>query len=334
MARTSPTVVDLATLGAESQRARQALALQLAPTPLVSAPELAIEGVEPRLKLECEQPTGSFKIRGATWRLLQMTPAERARGVIAASTGNHALAVAHAASRFHIPATLFVPASTVAAKRRKLNDTSASIQLVDGGCVDAELAARKAARASGKIYVSPYNDPDVIAGQGSLGIELREQWPEVDVVLITVGGGGLISGTAAALEVTRGQRPTPIVIGCSPSANAVMAESVSRGELVSHPDEETLSDGSAGGLEPGTMTLPLCARSVDAWVRLPEHEISHAMVEHLRTRRRAIEGAAATAIAGWRRMAKHLQGRHVAIVVCGGNVSLATLKGVFASLGA
>lgn len=277
-------------------------------------------GAEVHFKLECGQLTGSFKLRGVANRLLAMDPAERARGIVAASTGNHGAAVAHVAAALGCPARVFAPHGADPSKLAAIRAAGAGIEMCGSDCLDAERAARAAAAAAGEVYLSPYNDPLVVAGQGTVGLELHEQLARCDGVFVAVGGGGLIAGVAGFLKSVR---PGLRVVGCSPAASAVMARSVAAGRVLDLPSAPTWSDATAGGLEEGSLTFPLCRQSVDQWVEVSEPEILAAVREVERRDGLRIEGAAGVAVAGLRRTAAAWPGAAVAVVLCGGNRSAA-----------
>lgn len=297
-------------------------------TPTVASPWLSIlTGGEVRLKLENVQATGSFKLRGASNALCHV-PADRlAAGVVAASSGNHGLGLAAAAFRLQVPATIFVPTSTPSAKRQAIGQYGAEVLVHGDDCVVTEQHARQVASSTGRHYVSPYNDPHVIAGQGTVAVELLEQWPEVEVVYVALGGGGLIAGMAAW---ARSVRPGIEFVACSPAASPAMAECVRQGQIVDVPCGDTLSDSTAGGVEPGAITFPLCQQLVDRFVEVDEPSIAAALVATLEQQHLLVEGAAAVAIAACLCDAQR-RGRRAAIVVCGGNLPLATLRAVLAS---
>ena len=223
----------------------------LEPSPALSR----ATGAEVYLKLETAQITGSFKARGALNKLLSLSPAARAAGVVAASTGNHGLATAHALALLGIGGEIFLPASVSRAKLDALESRGARLRLIDDDPGLVETIARRTADASGRTYVSPYNDPQVIGGQGTVAVELRRQLASCDAVLAPVGGGGLIAGIAADLA---GHSPGTRVIGCQPSACPIMVESVRAGRLLELPSAPSISDATVGLLEPGSITFPLC----------------------------------------------------------------------------
>ncbi len=276
------------------------------------------------LKLENIQHTGSFKLRGAFNRLLRLSDDERARGVVAASSGNHGAAVAWAAESLGISAEVFVPDHAAKPKVDAIRRLGATVTFFGTDGLDTELEAREVAQSRGCTYVSPYNDADVLAGQGTLGSELRRQLPRLDTVYVAVGGGGLIGGMAIDLKSFL---PDVRLVGCLPEHSPVMAKSVAAGAIVEMPSLPTLSDGTAGGIEAGSLTFPICQRLVDDWVTVSEEEIAAAMRHCLTVEHTLVEGAAGVAVAAFWRQAPQCHGV-AAIVLCGANVSGETLRRV------
>lgn len=286
-------------------------------TPLVPCPWLSDElGADVRWKLENVQHTGSFKLRGASHALLAMDDEALANGVVAASSGNHGLGLAAAAGRRGVQAQVFVPSTTPADKQAAIARLGAEVEVFGDDCVKTEARARQVAAERGVRYVSPYNDVDVVAGQGTVMHELLAQWPEVDAVYVAVGGGGLISGMAA---LGKARRPEIEFVGCSPLASPAMAECVRRGELVDVPCGETWSDSTAGGVEAGAVTFPWCRELVDRFVDVPEDAIELGMRDALSKQHLLVEGAVGVAIAACR-ADRVRRGARVAVIVCGGNL--------------
>lgn len=280
-------------------------------------------GAQVWFKLENRQATGSFKLRGATNRLLTLSEAQRARGCVAASSGNHGAAVACAMQQLGVAGIIFVPEGTSSAKVDKIRQFGGTVAFFGTDGLDTEQHARAHAAQHDMFYLSPYNDDEVIAGQGTIGIEILEQLPDVEVVFMAVGGGGLIGGVGSVLkEHDVGIR----IIGCQPVASPVMARSVAAGTILDMPSAPTLSDGTAGGIEPEAITFPLNQAVVDDWVEVDEEEIAAAMKLYLRSERGIIEGAAGVAIAGLLARAADIAGRNVVVLICGGNISPQTLS--------
>ena len=299
-------------------------------TPLVRRTAVeAAPTLGPNVWLKCEnhQLTGSFKIRGATNAMLALPLERRKRGVVTASSGNHGLGVAHAAQRLGIPATVVVPSSTDESKVRAIRALGATIDKVGDDCVHTEAYARLVAHQTNRAFLSPYNDPDIVAGQATVAHELLEQIPNLDAVFVAIGGGGLISGIGAHLKA---HRPSVTIVGCSPAASPAMHRCIEAGRIIDVPCHPTLSGATAGGVEPGAITFDLVRALVDEYVIVGETEIAQAMRDVVDHHHMLIEGAAGVAVAGYRRLATRYAGQTVAIVLCGANVSRATLVKVLA----
>ena len=294
-------------------------------TPVVHSSALSdATGADVWLKCENLQVTGSFKVRGATNRLLALSDDERRSGVVAASSGNHGVAVAHAGAALGISVTVYVPEFVSPAKAGAMKRLRANVVTFGTDGLDTELEARRVAGAERRAYVSPYNDLAVVAGQGTIGAELRRQLDGISTVVVAVGGGGLIGGIAAYLKHFDGRIR---VIGAQPANSRVMIESVRAGRVVEIPSLPTLSDGTAGGVELDTLTFPLNRELVDEWIEVPEDEIARAMRHAIEVEHMLIEGAAGVAVAALSRARRPLSGR-VAVVLCGANVSAARLREV------
>ena len=291
-------------------------------TPVLPARSL---GEHAHFKCEHLQRTGSFKLRGALNKLLLLSPDERARGVVASSTGNHGLAVAEALRLTSGRGTVVVSSAASPYKIDRLTKAGLEVIVSDSDPMVAELEARALAEREGRVYVSPYNDADVIAGQGTVAVELMAQRSDIEAVFVAVGGGGLVAGMAAYLKSVR---PDISIVGCWPEHAAAMYESVRAGRLIEVPDEPTLSDGTAGNIEPGSITFRLCKELIDELVLVSEEAIAAAMRDAMLADHMVIEGAAGVAIAGWRTFTAgrpRLANRESAIVLCGGNVSASTI---------
>ena len=304
-----------------------AAAMRIAPhvrhTPVEFSPALSdASGADVYLKLENLQVTGSFKLRGATNALLSLS--RGATGVVAASSGNHGMAVAHAARITGLAALIFVPESAAPSKLEAIEGLGAEIRRVDGDPVLAETAARLYADESGLPYLSPYNDPRVIAGQGTIGVEVASDLRRTDVLFASLGGGGLIGGAGGYLKRARGTH----VVACSPVNSPVMHESLLAGRILDLPSFPTLSDGTAGGVEAGAITFDLCREIVDDSFTVSEDEIRVAMRLIIGRHHTLIEGSAGVAVAGFLQTADRWAGKEVVIVLCGANVGLGILKKV------
>jgi len=276
-------------------------------------------------KLENQQVTGSFKARGALNKILSLSKIEQERGVISASTGNHGAAVAYASNEVNIKCSIYVPSGSSDTKISKMRDYGAKIIVYGSDCVEAETEARRVSDSNGLTYISPYNDLKVMTGQGTLGYEIKSQYSELDAIIISLGGGGLLSGTASYLKSVW---PSIKVIACSPENSAVMIQSIDAGKILNLESLPTLSDGTAGGVEKDSITFPLCSGLIDEAVLLTEEEIKKAMVLYMEHENQILEGAAGTAVAALIKKQVELKGKRVAVVICGGNISLDTLRKV------
>jgi threonine dehydratase len=293
-------------------------------TPLEYSPWLSQEtGAQVWLKLEHLQRTGSFKLRGAANKLLSLTPEQKERGVITASTGNHGTGLAHIAAQLGVKATVFLPKTTAPAKVAGMKVYGVELRYHGQDCIESERQARLTASQQNIPFVSPYNDPEIIAGQGTIGLELSRQIPDMDAVFVPVGGGGLVSGIAGFLKT---EKPSVQVIGCQPFNSAVMYESVKAGEILDLESLPTLSDGTAGGLEENSITFAMCQRWVDDFVLLTEEEIADALRFLLEKHYYLIEGAAGLSVAAIKKQAEPFQGKKVVLILCGRKLGMDTLR--------
>ncbi|MBA1321834.1 threonine/serine dehydratase [Pseudomonas plecoglossicida] len=300
--------------------AHTALRPQVAVTPLTLSSRLsALSGCEVYLKCEHLQHTGSFKYRGASNKLRLLDPAQRQRGVITASSGNHGQGLALAGQALGVPVSVYTTTQASSYKLEAMRALGAEVISLDLDPLGAELEAGRQAQLQGKPYVSPYNDYQIIAGQGTVGMELFEQQPELDAVFVAVGGGGLISGIAAALH---GLSAKTRIVGCWPANSPALHASLAAGRIIEVDEEETISDGTAGGVEPDSVTLGLCQRLLSQRVLVSEAQIKAAMREVAASERWIIEGAAGVAMAGMLALAEEYRGKKVAVVLCGRNIVL------------
>jgi len=301
-------------------QAHTAIRPQVPVSPLqLSGPLSTLLGCSVLLKNEHLQPTGSFKIRGATNKIRILGAAARGTGVTTASTGNHGQAVARAGSLAGVPVTVYVAASAAQPKVDAIRALGAKLVVVAGPPIEAELQARQYANEHGQVYISPYNDLDVMAGQGTLGMELVEQAPDLDAVFISVGGGGLIGGVGTALK---NLSPRTRVVGVWPENSPCMLRAMEAGEVVDVDETETLSDGTAGAVEPGSVTLPVCRDVIDETVTVSEGAIGRAMRQIAAAEHWIVEGSAGVALAGLTARAHSFKNQKVAVVMCGRNIAL------------
>lgn len=279
------------------------------------------------LKLENEQHTGSFKARGSMNKVLSLTGDERRRGVVTASTGNHGLGVARSLEIAGAKGVVFVPENADISKVEAIKQYGAEIHYTKTGLSEtkAHAEAKQYAKDHGMTWISPYNDPQVIAGQGTIAVELAQQLKDIDCVFVTVGGGGLISGIATYLKSIS---PTTKIIGCLPENSAEMYHSVKAGKFVHMESKPSVSDGSAGGFEEGSITFPLCQKLVDDWTLVTEEEIEDAIRLILHAHHKLIEGAAGVAVASFLKRQDEFKGKNVVVLICGSNISTNTLKAI------
>jgi threonine dehydratase len=281
------------------------------------------------LKCECFQDTGSFKLRGAINRLLSLDASEVAGGIVAVSAGNHALGVAEAASRLHVRATVVVPRTASAAKLHALERYQThGIELIQHG-EDYDAAEEYGiglARETGRCFVSPYNDPAVIAGGGTVGLEALDAVRDADVFVVPAGGGGLIAGIGIWVKSVR---PDARVIAAVPEVSQALKAALAAGKVTPVPVGDSLADGLAGNIEAGSITVPLAAQVVNDAVLVSEDEIADAMRWLLREHHIVVEGSAATAVAAIRtgRLGA-LAGKRVVAILTGRNVAYDTLRDV------
>lgn len=308
------------------RQAEQRIRPHIRETYLIPSPFFSeASGADVYLKLENLQHTGSFKVRGALNKILAMTPEQRARGVVTASTGNHGAAVAFACKQVETRGLVFVPENASPGKVENVRRLGAEVRTHGPDCADTEAFARQYAEEYDLVYISPYNDLEVVAGQGTVGVELAQHLENIDAVIVALGGGGLISGVAGYLKSVM---PDVQVIGCSPVNSAVMIESVRAGEILDMASLPTLSDGTAGGVEPGAITFDLCRDLVDDHVTVSEDAIADNLRVFMQTHHMMIEGAAAVALAGLQKRKAQLAGKRVVVILCGANIGLDVLKQV------
>ena len=273
------------------------------------------------------QRTSSFKFRGAINKILSLTEAELDRGIVSASTGNYALAVAEAMRIRNRRATIYV-ANDIEPSRLGLL-RSHGLDLVIHGEVawDAEKEARRVGDEEGKIYVSPYNDPIVVGGQGTCGYEISQQLPDLDAAFLACGGGGLLTGSAGWLKFHNSHVEA---FGVSPANSPVMYESMRTNKMVEMDTQPTLADTCAGGIDLDSITLDLCRRYVDEIVLLTEKEIEASIRLLFEQHRLVTEGSGALSIGGLLKRKERFKGKKVVAVVCGRNVNLEVFKKIIA----
>jgi threonine dehydratase len=280
-----------------------------------------LTGCEVYLKLENIQITGSFKARGALNKILSLK--NSTSKIVTASTGNHGLGVANALSVTKKEGTIYLPKNASSAKVEAIKMRGVPVEFYGDNCEETEQYVRKLAESTNQIYVSPYNDEEVMAGQGSIGVELLRQLPDLDAVFVSVGGGGLIAGIASYLKAVN---PKIEVVACLPENAPVMYECIKAGKIIDVREKPTLSDATAGGIEAGSITFAICQQCVDTYVTVSEEEILASMKLVIKHHHLIIEGSAGVAVASLLKEKNRYQGKKVALIICGGNVSEAVMK--------
>lgn len=292
-------------------------------TDVIYAPKLA-PGTELYLKTENLQITGSFKVRGSYYKMSKLTEEEKARGVIACSAGNHAQGVALSAMRNGIKAVICLPDGAPISKVEATKSYGAEVCLVEGVYDDAYRHALKLRDERGYTFIHPFDDEDVIAGQGTIALELTEQLPDMDAVLVPVGGGGLISGIAYTLKTLN---PKVKVYGVQAAGAPSMAQSVRDGHIEELASVSTIADGIAVK-KPGTLTYDICSRYVDGIVTVTDDEISAAILALMEQHKLVTEGAGAVSVAAAMFGKLDLAGKKVVCLLSGGNIDVTILSRV------
>jgi threonine dehydratase len=321
-----PRMPNLADVNAAGQRL-DGIALR---TPLEPSPELAeaTGAAEVRLKREDVQLIGAFKTRGAHNKVAIVASERPEAGLVTASSGNHGIAVATAAIRHGMRLTVLVGRSVSPAKLERLRALETSritVELAGNDTDDAEAEARRRDDAGLAIYIPPYNDPDVIAGQATVGVEILEDWPESDTILVPIGGGGLIAGIGLWVKAVK---PGLRLIGVQPAASPPMYAYLETGSTDPMPIAPTLADGVAGNIERSSITWKLCRQLVDEVVVVEEDPIASAMRWAIEVPHLLLEGSAVLGIAALLAGSVEVEGRNVAVVITGRNVSPAILRSV------
>ena len=314
---------DLGLTPADIEAARERIAGQVVRTPLVPSRELSrAAGGDVRVKLECLQETGSFKLRGATNRALSIPAADRARGVIAVSSGNHGRAVAAVASRLGLKALICLGEGVPPNKAEGIRSYGAEVLIAGATYEEASIRAHAIEREQDLTFIHPYDDPAVIAGQGTIGLEILEDFRNVEILVVPISGGGLIGGIAlAAKSIDPGIR----VIGACMERSAAMHESLRAGKVVGVGEDPSLADALAGSLgDDNRYSFRICQAVVDGTILVSEEEIAAAMAFMLRTHGVVVEGGGAVCVAALR-AGRVPRGRRVAAVISGRNVETAKL---------
>ncbi len=258
-----------------------------------------------------------------------MPELEREAGFVCASSGNHGLGFAHAMKATNSTGTIYLPSIADQSKVERILSYDVKLEFYGDTMVETEQHAQEQARIRNQIWISPYNDPLVIAGQGTVGMEITEQLNEIDCVLACVGGGGLMSGLALWIKK---KNPKVKMIACLPENSPELYLSVKKGEIiVLEKPKETLSDGSSGGLEPGAITFDLCRQLIDDYILVNEDEIAKAIKLMFESYNKIIEGSAGVALSAFLKHPDQFRHKNVAIVLCGGNISGKKLRTILRS---
>jgi threonine dehydratase len=313
------------------QQAQKTIAPYAKPTPLTRSKflsELCSDDVF--LKLENQQVTHSFKIRGVINKLLNLSPEEKARGVVTASAGNHGQAVAFGAQKLGFSAKIVVPTNTPKIKVDGIKQYGADLLLLGETYSEAEKKAKEIATQEGCFYISPYNDELIVAGHGTVGLEILKALPNVDAVIVPVGGGGLISGISIAIK---SQKPNVQVIGVQSEASPIMYESLKAGKIIPPHRHEpyTIAEGLSGGIEKGSITFTIAQQYVDEVMLVREESIRHAVYLLWKNEKQVVEGSGVAGVAMLLENNDSFTGQTVAVVVSGGNIDDSLFKSILAS---
>ncbi len=278
------------------------------------------------LKAECLQRTGSFKLRGAYHKIASLGAQEKAKGIVTSSAGNHAQGVGFAATRFNIPGRIYVPEIIPRNKLEAIKRYRVEV-VIEGKLYDAAHAAAVAdAKNTGRVYIPSYDDPLVMAGHGTLGLEMLHEIADLDAVIVPVGGGGLIAGVATAAKSIN---PAIRVIGCQSTASCAMARSLEESRVyTTFPSKETIAEGLEGGIS--EITFELGQRLIDRMVLVAENEIRSAIRFLLAHQRLVVEGSGAVGVAALLHNRWSDAGRKVGVVLSGGNLDYQLLKQIVA----
>lgn len=291
------------------------------PTDLIHAPKIQPKS-DIYLKTENLQITGSFKVRGACYKISQLSAEEKEKGVIACSAGNHAQGVAMAASINKIKALICLPDGAPISKVEATKSYGAEVRLVEGCYDDAYAKAIELQNEKGYVFIHPFDDEYVIAGQGTIGLELLDALPDMDAVIVPIGGGGLISGIAYVLKSLK---PEIKVYGVQAAGASSMVESLKNGKCSCLSDVSTIADGIAVK-EPGVLTYDLCSQYVDEIVTVTEDEISTAILTLIEEQKLIVEGAGAVSVAAAMFNKLPIDGKKVVCLLSGGNIDVTILS--------
>ena len=299
------------------KKAHKSISPYISYTPLIHSMPLS-KNLEVYLKLECLQVTGSFKLRGATNKLLNLTTEQKNKGVIAVSTGNHGKGVAHAAKQVGIKSTIFMSKMVPQHRKEAIELLGAQVEIIGENSDEADLYAREFAKKNNITLVHPFDDLDVITGQGTVGLEMLEAMPDIDSVIIPTSGGGLIGGIALAIKL---QKPNVKIIATSMKRGPSMYESLKAGKPVDVKEEETLADclGGSIGLN-NQYTFGICKDVIDDFILIDEPKIAEGIKFNFEKHKLVTEGAAATSIMAVKDNLSSYFGKNTICLLCGGNI--------------
>ena len=310
----------------EIQDARSSIRDQVKKTPLVRSQYLSgLTGSDVYLKLENLQVTNAFKIRGALNRLIKLSPEEKAHGIIAASSGNHAQAIAVGAEKLNVNAVVVVPETTPKIKIDKIRKHKVEL-ILHGEKYDlAEEYARKLAKEKGLTFISAYNDQFVVAGQGTVGLEILEDLPTADSIVAPVSGGSILSGVAVA---AKSLKPSIEILGAQPETVAAMYHCLKAGKIINIPMKPTIAEGLDGNIEQGCITFELVQKYVDEILLFDEDTIKKMIRILWERERQVVEASGAIAIAPIVEMPSRFNGKRTVAVITGGNIDEAFFKAI------
>ncbi|HZX10840.1 MAG TPA: threonine/serine dehydratase [Acidobacteriota bacterium] len=308
----------------EAREAEERIKEYIRETPLEYSPYLSRMGkCSVFLKMENMQVSGSFKFRGAANKILSLDKKSLKKGVVTASSGNHGAAFSYMTRKIGIKGIVFLPENASQAKIDLLRAQGIDLRLHGKDCVETEAFAREMARKDGKVYIPPYNDLKTIGGQATVGIEIKRQLEKIDAVLVLVGGGSLISGIGGYLKsIEKGVK----IIGCQPLNSPVMYESIKAGNIIEMKSKPTLSDGTVGGIEKGSITFDLCRKYTDDFILVSEDEIKEAINFCISKHHTLVEGAGALSIAAFIKEKEIFFKKNVVLIISGSKISMETLK--------
>ncbi len=301
---------------------------QVLKTPIVYSSELSKHsGAKVYLKMEHFQNSGSFKLRGALTKINSLNKEDSEKTLVAASTGNHAAAFAHVTHMRGMKAVLFLPEKASPAKVKALDPYDIDIRYFGKKSMETEQKAAEYASEIGGVLVHPYNDPEIITGQGTIGVEIEEQLPDVEVVMAPIGGGGLISGLASYFSSS-----TVDVIGSQPENAAEMFHSIEKGQIAPPSELDTISDATAGGIEDGSLTFDICKEHLAGIDLCNEEEIKRAIAFIASNHQTLIEPGAALSVATLMHTKKY-QGKKVVVVLTGKKINMNLLTEILSTYG-